>query len=193
MKYPENTKAVAALLPDYLGFIFWEKSPRNFVGDIPELPETIKKVGVFVDASEDEIAAKCSKYKLDFIQLHGSESVAFCKSLKRENIGIIKAFSIGNDFDFGILSDYEPFCDFFLFDAPGRSPGGNGISFDWELLRNYDLETPLFLSGGIAPESAEAIKNVEIPIFAIDINSKFEIEPGLKNIDAILTFKTDLK
>jgi phosphoribosylanthranilate isomerase len=182
MKYPDNILEISQLLPDYLGFIFWEKSSRFFDGAIPELPKSIKKVGVFVDASLDEIILKIKKFNLDVIQLHGNESVAFCENLKRENVELIKVFSVNDDFDFDILKPYEAVCDYFLFDTKGKLPGGNGTIFNWEILEKYHSTKPFFLSGGIGIEEIEKIKKLNLPIHAIDVNSKFEIEPGLKNL-----------
>lgn len=193
MKFPENIKLVCEMAPDFLGFIFWEKSPRYFNATLPDIPEMIKKVGVFVDASEEEILEKAARYQLDFVQLHGSESPQICASIRQKGFGVIKAFALDADFDFAVLSDFSPSCDFFLFDTKGKLPGGNGIAFDWTLLHNYKLTKPIFLSGGIGPESAEALKKLDVPIFGIDINSGFESEPGRKIVEAIQQFKQDLK
>lgn len=182
MKYPDNILEVSQLLPDYLGFIFYEKSSRYFDGEIPEIPKSIKKVGVFVDAGFEEINSKIKKYDLDLIQLHGNETPEFCKNLKKEKIEIIKVFSVDDDFDFEILNEYENVCDYFLFDTKGKLHGGNGVTFNWQILDKYKSKKPLFLSGGIGIEEIEKIKTFNLPIFAIDINSKFEIEPGLKNV-----------
>lgn len=191
MKYPDNILEVGSLLPDYMGFIFWEKSARYFDGIIPELPKSIQKVGVFVDANFDEILEKIEKYDLQVIQLHGHESAEFCKSLKKytpKGIDIIKVFSILDTFDFDLLKPFETGCDYFLFDTKGKLPGGNGSTFDWKVLENYPSTKPFFLSGGIGINEMSAvneISNTNLPLYAIDINSKFEIEPGLKNIELL--------
>ena len=188
MKYPENMLEVGSLLPDYMGFIFWEKSARYFDGIIPELPKSIKKVGVFVNASSEEILEKITKHDLQAVQLHGDESVAFCKNLKKnapKGIEVIKVFSILDTFDFAVLKPFESVCDYFLFDTKGKLPGGNGTTFDWKVLENYPSTKPFFLSGGIGLEEMEAVNEIlktNLPVYAIDVNSKFEIEPGLKNI-----------
>jgi phosphoribosylanthranilate isomerase len=188
MKYPENILEVGSLLPDYMGFIFWEKSARYFDGIIPELPKSIKKVGVFVNASLEEILEKIEKHDLQAVQLHGDESVEFCETLKKNlpNLtDVIKVFSILDTFDFAILNPYENVCDYFLFDTKGKLPGGNGTTFDWKVLENYPSTKPFFLSGGIGIEEMEAVNEIlktNLPVYAIDVNSKFEIEPGLKNI-----------
>jgi phosphoribosylanthranilate isomerase len=199
MKYPENILEVGSLLPDYMGFIFWEKSARYFEGIIPELPKSIQKVGVFVNASVDEIAEKIKTHDLQAVQLHGHESVEFCESLKKKIpnlIDVIKVFSILDTFDFAILKSYENVCDFFLFDTKGKLPGGNGTTFDWKILEQYPSTKPFFLSGGIGIDETEQVKQVlksNLPIYAIDINSKFEVEPGLKNIELLSSFKNNLK
>ncbi len=193
MKYPDNILAVSKLLPDFLGFIFWEKSSRFFEGEIPEIPKSIKKTGVFVDASFDFISEKILKYDLKCIQLHGKESVNFLKKLQSLSVEIIKVFSVNDDFDFEVLKEFEPVCDYFLFDTKGKLPGGNGVTFNWEILTKYKSEKPLFLSGGIGIEEISNIKNLNLPIFAIDVNSKFEIEPGLKNIELLTTLQQKLK
>ncbi|MDD5152319.1 MAG: phosphoribosylanthranilate isomerase [Flavobacterium sp.] len=199
MKYPENILEVGALLPDYMGFIFWKKSGRYFDGIIPELPKSIKKVGVFVDETQEEILKKIKKHNLQAIQLHGHESANFCLNLKtemRNEIEIIKVFSVKDDFDFEVLKPFEKVCDYFLFDTKGKLPGGNGITFDWKVLENYPSTKPFFLSGGIGMNEFEAIKKItktNLPVYAIDVNSKFEIEPGLKNIELLSSFKNNLK
>ena len=185
MKHPANIVEVASLLPDFLGFIFYKKSQRYFDGIIPELPKSIQKVGVFVDEDINIIVEKISKHQLDFVQLHGSESPEFCAALIEKNIKIIKTFAIDDDFDFAQLHDYEASCSYFLFDTKGKHPGGNGIVFNWDILKKYKSTKPLFLSGGIGENEIKEINKTNLPIFAIDINSKFENEPGLKNIEKL--------
>ncbi len=190
MKYPENIIEVGALLPDYMGFILWEKSVRYFDGDMPLLPESIKKVGVFVNENIETILAKAKKFNLKAIQLHGEESVVFCLDLKQKlasNIQLIKVFSVGTDFDFEVLKPYESVVDFFLFDTKGKLPGGNGFGFDWDILKDYTSEKPFFLSGGIGIADIEKIKVLHLPIHAIDVNSKFEIRAGLKDVNKVRT------
>ena len=189
MKYPENIIEVGSLLPDYMGFIFWEKSARYFDGVIPELPKSIKKVGVFVNASLEEILDKIKTHDLQAVQLHGDESVEFCETVKKnvpKLTEVIKVFSILDTFDFAELKPFESVCDYFLFDTKGKLPGGNGTTFDWKVLENYPSTKPFFLSGGIGIEEMEAVNDIlktNLPVYAIDVNSKFEIEPGLKNIE----------
>jgi len=196
MKYPDNIIEVGALLPDYMGFIFWEKSARFFDGEIPKLDESIKKVGVFVNESVENIIEKINKYNLQAIQLHGKESVEFCQDLKskiNDKIEIIKVFSVGYDFDFAVLKPFENACDYFLFDTKGKLPGGNGTTFNWKILEKYKSEKHFFLSGGIGIEEIPTIKNLKLPIYAIDVNSRFEIEPGLKNKNLLYSFIQNLK
>lgn len=196
MKY--NTQEVAALQPDYLGFIFYEKSPRNFDGDIPTLPEDIKKVGVFVDADIAFAKANIEKYNLDVIQLHGSESPEDIKRLKEiisSPIEIWKVFGIKDTFDFDRLTPYEDLVDAFLFDTKGKAKGGNGYTFDWNAIKEYSSTTPFILSGGIGLEEIENIKEIlgtHLPILALDVNSKFEEEPGKKNVELLQTFTSEL-
>ena len=193
MKYPENIIEVSSLLPDYMGFIFWGKSTRCVEGFIPLLPKSIQKVGVFVDATIAEILSKIKQYDLDAIQLHGNEDVDFCKNLKSDNIEIIKVFSIHNMFNFNQLAAFEKHCDYFLFDTKGKLPGGNGLTFDWDILKNYPSKKPFFLSGGIGMDELDRIKNLNLPLYAIDVNSKFEIEPGLKNTILLKTFQKKIQ
>lgn len=204
MKLFENIQAVAALQPDYMGFIFYEKSKRNFDGDIPSLPKDIKKVGVFVDENSDKIIEKIKKYNLQAVQLHGDESAEDCKLLRQklielniQKIEMIKVFSVGDDFNFNLLEAYESVADYFLFDTKGKEKGGNGITFDWKLLEKYPSQKPYFLSGGIGLESVENLKTFsQSPIskycFAIDVNSRFEEAPGFKNIENLKKFKHNL-
>jgi len=200
MKYQENMQAVAALQPDYLGFIFYEKSPRNFEGEIDNIPSGIKKTGVFVDATINFVIKKVIKYNFKAVQLHGNESTKYCSELKSElnksqktnTIEIFKVFSIKDEFDFSKLTPYEGIVDYFLFDTKGKEKGGNGYAFDWSVLNDYQSTTPFILSGGIGLQEIEKIKAIlktDLPIHGIDVNSKFETEPGLKNIEDLKEFK----
>ena len=188
----KNTSEVAALKPDYLGFIFWKPSKRYFEGTMPSIPHSIKKVGVFVDATILEIAEKVKTFGLLLVQLHGKETAAFCDELKKAipQIKIIKVFSIKDNFDFSQLKHFEDLCDYYLFDTKGKLPGGNGYSFNWEVLKKYPSTKPYFLSGGIGLVEVESIKAfMKRPeskyCEVIDVNSKFEDEPGLKNIEKL--------
>lgn len=192
----KNTREVAALKPDYLGFIFWEPSKRHFEGKMPSIPHSVKKVGVFVDATIQDIADKVKTYGLLLVQLHGKESPGFCDELKTKipQLKIIKVFSIKDNFNFDQLKHFEDVCDYYMFDTKGKLPGGNGYAFNWEVLKNYPSIKPYFLSGGIGLEEIDSIKEfMKRPeahyCHVIDVNSKFEIEPGLKNIEKLKKFK----
>lgn len=195
MKYPDNILEVGSLLPDYMGFIFWDKSARYFDETLPTLPQSIKKTGVFVNANVKEILEKVTKYDLQAVQLHGHESVAFCQELKNtltNTIEIIKVFSVDEAFDFYQLEPFETVCDYFLFDTKGKLPGGNGTTFDWKILEEYPSQKPFFLSGGIGLDEIDLVKQIlktDLPIYAIDVNSKFEIEAGLKDKEKLDRFK----
>lgn len=200
MKYLENIQEVAVLQPDYLGFIFYDKSKRNFDGIIPELPKSIKKTGVFVNASIDEVVSKINQYGLQAVQLHGDETVVYIEELKcqlnsNQELEIIKVFGIKESFNFEILNPYENIVDYFLFDTKGKERGGNGVAFDWTVLEKYNSNKPFFLSGGIGLkqlEEIEKIRKTNLPIYALDVNSKFEIEAGLKSVENIQRFKNEI-
>jgi len=197
MKYRDNIEAVASLQIDYLGFIFHEPSPRHFENTIPKISKSIKKVGVFVDEKVEFISRQIEKHKLNAIQLHGHESPEMCRLLKSTNTEVIKVFSIKDEFDFSVLTPYEEVCDYFLFDTKGKLPGGNGYTFDWAVLKDYHSTKPFFLSGGIGLNQIEKLKEFQKSeaskyCYAIDVNSKFEIEAGLKNIENLKDFKKEL-
>jgi phosphoribosylanthranilate isomerase len=239
-----NTEEVSQLQPDYLGFIFYEGSPRNFTGSIPNLPSNVKRVGVFVDADLATISEKIKKYSLDVIQLHGTESPEFCREVKSlgpfdsaqdptptHNRTIIpdpersrrievavpsrsttlktggvevpvpsvvevwKVFSIKDEFDFDRLIPYEKCVHKFLFDTQGKAKGGNGYTFDWKVLKKYSSLKPIVLSGGIGLTELDAVKNIlnsGLPIDTIDVNSKFELAPGQKDVAKLITFMEGL-
>ena len=192
----ENIQQIAALQPDYLGFIFFEKSARNFTGEIPEIASTIKKTGVFVNASFDFIQQKIKQYGFKAVQLHGEENPEFCQKVKALNVEVFKVFSMKSNFDFSILKPFETSVDYFLFDTKGENPGGNGFVFDWEILKKYNSEIPFILSGGIGIQEVDALKDLmqfNLPIYAVDINSKFEIQPALKNAALVNEFIDKIK
>jgi phosphoribosylanthranilate isomerase len=208
MKY--NPGEVALLQPDYLGFIFYDKSPRFFEGSIPEIPQGIGKVGVFVNATPEEISKKIKEYDLDVIQLHGEETPRFCKKLFAQcqtesadvelpalsGVEVWKVFGIKDSFDFKQLKPYEKVVDKFLFDTQGKEKGGNGYTFNWNVLKEYPSKKPFILSGGIGLTEIEELKKIvqtKLPIYAIDVNSKFEIKPGLKNIQNLRKFSALLQ
>jgi phosphoribosylanthranilate isomerase len=181
----DNIEEVVALGPDYAGFIFYPKSPR-FVGvdfQMPSIPYNVKKVGVFVNEKVEVVLTICEKYKLDFVQLHGSESSEDCQLYKRQGLGVFKALAIGDSSDFMQTNQYQDFVDYFLFDTKTDMHGGSGKKFDWKLLEEYSMEKPFFLSGGIDLESIGEIMKIKSPLlYAIDVNSRFEVRPGLKDV-----------
>ncbi len=197
MKYATNIAAVAELQPDYLGFIFYSKSPR-FISEVSAelikyVPSSIKTVGVFVDEDIDVVKQYAIKYNLKAIQLHGKESSAYCSEMKQMGVEVVKAFGIYAGFDFSKLSDYENVVDYFLFDTQTPVHGGSGKVFDWELLKNYKLKKPYFLSGGIELAHASTLKKIDDPRFyAVDVNSKFETEPGIKDVQKLKEFINEL-
>jgi phosphoribosylanthranilate isomerase len=195
MREPENIKALAALTPDYMGFIFWAPSSRFVEGTTPTLPQHIKKTGVFVDATIDYIETIIKEHQLQAVQLHGKETPEYCSYIQSLDVEVIKAFSIKDHFDFTSLAPYENCCDFYLFDTKGELPGGNGYGFDWSILKHYPSKKPFFLSGGIGLEEVKQIlelKKIDLPLYAIDVNSKFETAPGVKKIDELEQFKNEL-
>ena len=187
MREASSLAAVAALQPDFLGFIFYPKSSR-YIGQelnadsLKNLPPSIKKVGVFVNETTDNIRGRVQEFKLNAVQLHGDETPAQCQELRAPDLLVIKAFALGGKFDFHSLLPYVPHCDYFLFDTKGEQPGGNGLVFDWQLLSNYSLPTPYFLAGGLDLSHSETLRNLKLPgLFAVDLNSRFEIVPGEKD------------
>jgi len=198
MKIPENIRAVEALHPDFMGFIFYPKSPRYAepldVATLEALPKSIKKIGVFVNEDMENILTIATKYNLDGVQLHGNEMESMCKELHKSGFIVIKAFPITEAYNFKVTKKYEGTCDYFLFDTKTDAYGGSGVKFNWGMLDEYVGETPFLLSGGIAVDDAEAILKIEHPMFAgIDLNSKFEIKPGLKNVGLLKEFLKQLR
>jgi phosphoribosylanthranilate isomerase len=194
----ENLKAVANFQPNYLGFIFYEKSPRFLtLKNLPEF-DGIKKVGVFVNANIDVVLEKQKALNLDVIQLHGDESLEYLIKLKSKfdnNIQIFKAISILDENDFKLINHYEDLVDLFILDTKTPLKGGSGKKFDWELLKYYTSDSPFLLSGGIGPDDFKAVNKIyhnNTKMLGVDLNSKFEIEPGLKDVDLIEYFITKL-
>jgi len=194
MRYDDNIQEISAIKPDYMGFIFYEGSSRHVSTSIPTLSPSIKKVGVFVNASYDTIVEKINTCNLKVVQLHGEEMPEFCKSLQALNIEVIKVFSIKNEFNFDVLTPYETACDYYLFDTKGPLAGGNGYCFDWSVLELYPSTKPYFLSGGIGLENADQLQAFKISTaatycYAIDVNSKFEVAPAKKDKKSLEKFK----
>jgi phosphoribosylanthranilate isomerase len=193
LKHEHNISELTKLPIDYMGFIFYKKSPRFVAKDLSfdfmrTIPKHIKKTGVFVNENSYSIFNHISHYDLDMIQLHGNETPETCAELKPQ-VQVMKAFQILDDFDFKQLENYLSVVDYFLFDSPTVTYGGSGKQFNWQVLKNYKYNIPFFLSGGISEEHIEEIKQLNMPqLVAIDINSKFEIEPGLKNTEQVKQF-----
>ena len=187
MREAENIREVEALGIDWLGMIFWPKSSR-FVSQRPEyLPNQVKRVGVFVDEEAGRVMETADEYGLDLIQLHGHESPEYISMLKGHRI--IKAFNIAIPSDFRDTTPYEGLADYFLFDTKGKQVGGNGEKFDWSVLSSYQGRTPFLLSGGIGPEDVEQVRAINHPkCIGIDLNSRFEIAPGLKDVSKLKEF-----
>ncbi len=192
MRQPANIRDIAQWLPDYMGFIFYEPSKRYAAATITpallaELPASIKKVGVFVNEATDKIIALVRQFNLDMVQLHGRETPRQCQELQAASIKVIKAFSVDDTFAFENTLLYERSCDYFLFDTRGQHYGGNGVPFDWELLKGYLSDKPYFLSGGLTLENlhTKEFETLRPKPFAIDVNSGFEQEPGLKNVEQV--------
>lgn len=211
MRDPRNIREVSELGIDWIGFIFYHKSLRQLTIDSGQL--TVKeentnakqlstvtcqlspaKVGVFVDATIKEMMEIASDYQLDYLQLHGNESPEDCHTLQKRGFSLIKAISVSSGEDLEKTNAYEGRVDYFLFDTKCSGYGGSGKGFDWSVLSDYRGDTPFLLSGGISPESLEAVRHFSHPRFAgIDLNSGFEIEPGLKDVGKLREFISHLK
>jgi phosphoribosylanthranilate isomerase len=186
---------------DYAGFIFDKNSPR-YAGDKMDgedllgMDLDIMKVGVFVNADYEDVMEMVEKFELDLVQLHGNESPELCKELS-EDVEVIKVFSIDDSVTSidALVAPYDNACDYYLFDTKvGNASGGTGKKFDWEKIKNSKIEKPFFLSGGISPEDAALVKSFKHPdFFGIDVNSKFEKEPGVKDMALVLGFVKTLK
>ncbi len=189
MRDAENIRDIEKLGVDWMGFIFYPKSPR-FVSEIPAyLPTRAKRVGVFVNESIKNILKTVKLFQLDFVQLHGDESPEFCDEIGDNGLKIIKAFSIENEFPSEKVNTYHGKCDYILFDTRTNLHGGSGKKFNWDILSDYRGETPFLLSGGISPDDIHAVKSFSHPkCIGIDINSKFEIGPALKDAELVKQF-----
>lgn len=196
MKYTENIQQVSALSPDLLGFIFYPASPR-FIGKEPvkglfeAVPPGIRKTGVFVDSDYSFISQACKKYDLQFAQLHGDESPALAIQLRNDGIRVIKTIHLSSENDFEKIRPFEDKVDYFLFETPSGSFGGSGMKFPWHILEAYPAEIPFFLSGGIGPGDEGQILSLSLSLKymkGVDINSRFEVQPGLKEPDKVKTF-----
>lgn len=196
MRDPQNLELVCALAPEFVGFIFYPRSKR-FVGTAPDpalfdIPGAdIKKVGVFVNEKLSRVRRAIDVYGLDMVQLHGGESAEYCKSLSRETL-VVKALVPSKDQS--EIEKYMGAVDLFLFDSPGEGFGGTGQKFDWNLLEHLNMVTPFFLSGGIGPGDATALRSINLKgLMGIDINSRFEIAPGEKDRDRLKRFFIEIR
>ena len=187
MRDEENIRQVEALGIDLMGFIFWPRSSR-YVAERPSyLPTRCKRVGVFVDEEIETLKRIADDYALDIIQLHGHETPAYVAHLQGRSV--IKAFNVATAADFVQTKDYAGLADCFLFDTKGKAVGGNGEKFDWSVLDDYTGDTPFLLSGGIGPDDAERVKAFRHPrCIGIDLNSRFELSPALKDINKLQDF-----
>lgn len=196
---PSNVKEIMEAKPDFIGFIFYPGSPR-YVGEYPEItlfdqvPSGIKKTGVFLNEDYRKIVVLANRFGLDIVQLHGNESPVTCFELKSSGLSVIKSFNIDMKFSFDLLDRYAPCCDYFLFDSKSEAAGGSGRKFNWEKLEEYAKGKPFFLSGGIGPEDTELLNSVNNKyLFAVDINSRFETVPGIKDSSRVKTFINAIK
>lgn len=199
IKDPVNAAEIAGTLPDFMGFIFYPGSKR-YVGNSPPeslfrtIPGSILKTGVFVDQDPVTVIETMKAYRLDIVQLHGNESPEYCAAMKEKGLAVIKAFRISSRFNFNILKKFLSVSDHFLFDTETAAPGGSGLKFDWNLLREYTCDKPFFLGGGIRPGDASLIKKIENDrLFAVDINSGFESSPGIKDYRKVKNFINEIK
>jgi len=197
MKYPQNIETVSELNPDMMGFIFHPNSPRYVerlnTEVLKSIPENILKIGVFVNQKFVDTYLMVQRYKLNGVQLHGKEPVDYCNSFKELNLVVLKAFSISDSSDFSFTIPYEGACDYFVFDTKTPAFGGSGNKFDWNILSDYKGDTPFILSGGISMDDVDDIKKIHHPKFAgVDINSKFEISPGMKSTMMVDSFVKQL-
>lgn len=223
LKHPDNVHQLLTLEPDYLGFIFYKKSPR-YVGEfadldwVKNLPGSAQKVGVFVNEEVEVMQSIAAALGLNVVQLHGEEPPVVCEAMKKTGLEVWKAFGVNEDFDFEKTAAYADVCEKFLFDTKGKNRGGNGVAFDWGLLEKYEGETPFVLSGGIGPLpltpkgepnlgssqlnsrflwSSDGLQSLGSPLgvrglAALDINSRFETKPGLKDFELVKKFKHEL-
>ncbi len=190
MKHKENIEEVLSLAPDYLGLIFFPGSKRyveSLDADYVRQFSGTKKTGVFVDAELDEVRDRVARFGLQAVQLHGSENAGYCALVKALGVETIKAFGISEGFDWGQLTSYADAVDYYLFDTKTPDYGGSGRSFDWDLLSGYEQDKSFLLSGGLKLENLqEALALADERLYGLDLNSKFESQPGLKDL-ALLT------
>ncbi len=192
IKHEENLLAIATLKVDWIGLNFYSKSKRFVETELKFADISIPKVGVFVNATLEYIREMVGQYGLSYVQLHGKESEHYCQEAQ-SICPVIKVFSIDEKFDFQLTSPFD-FCDYFLFDTKCEAYGGSGYKFDWNKLTKYEGDIPFLLAGGIGPDDLNEIKSIShAQLVGVDINSKFEIEPGLKNVKMVSNFIQELK
>lgn len=192
----DNLLEVGKLQPDFIGFIFYSKSIRHVVNPKDVIQPThckAKRVGVFVNADMEVISEKIIQFDLDYVQLHGDETPEYCAKINGIK-PVFKAFQVNDRFNFNILKSYISSCYYFLFDTTSNQYGGSGKKFEWSILGNYTYHKPFILSGGITDDDVENIKRLDHPqMIGIDLNSRFEISPGIKDTTKLSTFLTELK
>jgi phosphoribosylanthranilate isomerase len=199
MTNPANVKEVAEAGPDFMGFIFYPRSPW-YVGQDPNpelfnnVPAGILKVGVFVNEDPVTVIEIAAMNGLDLVQLHGTETPDYCESLKLSGVKIIKAFGICDYTDFDIYGSYIDVCDYFLFDTRNEKYGGSGEKFNWEIVAAYKLDKPFFVSGGIGPDDAMQLKGIQNEkLMAVDVNIRFETATGIKDALALKSFIQEIQ
>ncbi|HXK74874.1 MAG TPA: phosphoribosylanthranilate isomerase [Bacteroidaceae bacterium] len=194
MREAQNIHDIEQLAIDWMGFIFYEKSPRYCNDALTYMPRQVERVGVFVNHSLSEILKLILKYKLDIVQLHGQETPALCKQLQQLGIRVIKAMPIATKEDLVLATAYEDVIDYMLFDTKSELGGGSGKQFDWSILNDYSLKIPFLISGGIGPQSLDSLRDFTHPqLIGYDLNSKFEISPGMKSLDLLAPFINELR
>lgn len=199
MRDPDNIRGILDSNLDYIGYIFHPKSKR-YVGEQPDptifeqVPVATDKVAVFVNEELEKVIDRCKRFKIEVAQLHGSESPEYCQTVQNAGLVVFKAFAIDEQFDFSSLKKYLGTVNYFLFDTKGKLPGGTGLKFNWEILKQYYLEVPFFLSGGIGPDDLEAVLDFNHEqLFALDINSGFELQPALKDVQKVRKFINQIR
>lgn len=195
----DNAKAIAETGIDFAGFIFYPGSKR-YVGEMPDnrlfenIPESVVKVGVFVNENPSTVMGISRFAGIEMVQLHGNETVSYCGSLRSCGLKVIKAFRIGSKTDLQLINAYSDVCDYFLFDSSTGSYGGSGTKFNWQIIEGAGFSKPFFLSGGIGPEDAHLLKKITCNMFfAADINSRFEVKPGIKDTDKVKKFTDQIR
>ncbi|MFV0506578.1 MAG: phosphoribosylanthranilate isomerase [Bacteroidales bacterium] len=185
----KNIEEVDQLGVDLLGFIYYDKSPRNVPQSVVLPCSKAKKVGVFVNEESGKILDVAKRNDLSYVQLHGNEQLDQIIDLKYSGLNVIKAISIASKLDLEQARVFDGVADIILLDTKGSKEGGNGVKFDWRIIDYYNLDCPFMLSGGIGVSDAELVRGIKHPKFlGVDINSRFEIEPAIKDVIKIKKF-----